>query len=92
VDYVSQDPIYTQISLFCTEALEATLDTIEKVRTRSPRGGYYQLFQVIHSKGTDYFLVVTTTSSLNVFPCDDEQIEAIFGYEAVPDRSKEGTP
>ena len=76
-----------QISAYCTEVDDATIDAITEVGARAPRGGYYHLFKVETSKDIKYFIAVTSRSSLNVFPATDEQIEEIFGYEAVPDRS-----
>ena len=81
-----------QVRLIVKELYGDPLDT-KKIRSRRLQGGNYELYEVTVEGGIIYAVdVYCAGASHAAFIATNEQIEEIFGFEALPDRSsKEST-
>lgn len=72
-----------QIKAYCDGVIQKGIHSLQEVRTRTPRGGYYRLIQVdFLPDGRAYFISVSGGNSCHVFKAEHAHIEEIFGYEA----------
>jgi hypothetical protein len=75
-----------QVRLIATEMVGEP-DSIEEVRSRRLQGGLYTLFRVGVGDQTHYAIDILSSSGHAAMIVGDDQIEQIFGFEALPDSS-----
>ena len=73
-----------QIRIVATEIIGVPTK-IEKVRSRRLQGGVYTLYELEINDLRFYAVDIYCGNSHAAMMADDEQIEQIFGFEALPD-------
>ena len=74
-----------QVRLVATETIGAPV-SLEIVRDRRLQGGLYSLYELVVDNHRFYAVDILNNDSHAAMMVDDEQIEQIFGFEALPDR------
>lgn len=73
-----------QVKLVATDVIGVPTD-IKKLRDRRLQGGLYTLYEMEINEMRFYAVDIYCGNSHACMMVDDEQIEQIFGFEALPD-------